>query len=64
LTEGVRLLGCSLSDFVDTEGREGSFQGWLQAYGRQGQECRRCGATMVRTVVGGRGTAYCPGCQR
>ena len=64
LSEGVRLLGCSLSDFVDTEGREGSFQEWLQAYGRQGLDCRRCGATMARTIVGGRGTAYCPRCQR
>jgi formamidopyrimidine-DNA glycosylase len=64
LSEGVRLLGCSLSDFVDTAGREGNFQDWLQAYGRQGQECRRCGGTMTRTVIGGRGTAYCPDCQR
>jgi formamidopyrimidine-DNA glycosylase len=64
LGEGVRLLGCSLSDFVDTEGREGRFQEWLQAYGRQGLDCHRCGGTMTRTVVGGRGTAYCPDCQR
>jgi formamidopyrimidine-DNA glycosylase len=64
LAEGVRLLGCSLSDFVDTEGRAGGFQDWLQAYGRQGLECRRCGGTLVRAVVGGRGTAYCPDCQR
>ena len=40
LSEGVRLLGCTLSDFVDTEGQPGGFQDWLQAYGRQGQECR------------------------
>lgn len=64
LAEGVRLLGCSLSDFVDTEGQPGGFQEWLQAYGRQGQECRRCGSTMARAVVAGRGTAYCPDCQR
>ena len=64
LTEGVRLLGCTLSDFVDTEGRAGSFQDWLQAYGRQGLACRRCGGTMIRTVIGGRGTAYCPDCQK
>jgi formamidopyrimidine-DNA glycosylase len=63
LSEGVRLLGCSLSDFVDTEGRAGSFQDWLQAYGRQGLPCRRCGGVLVRTVIGGRGTAYCPDCQ-
>jgi formamidopyrimidine-DNA glycosylase len=64
LGEGVRLLGCSFSDFVDTEGRAGGFQDWLRAYGRQGQTCARCGVILVRTVVGGRGTAYCPGCQR
>jgi formamidopyrimidine-DNA glycosylase len=64
LGEGVRLLGCSFSDFVDTEGRPGSFQDWLRAYGRHGQACLRCGDTLVRTVIAGRGTAYCPGCQR
>jgi formamidopyrimidine-DNA glycosylase len=64
LDEGVRLLGCSLSDFVDTAGQPGEFQDWLQAYGRQGQACSRCGGTFVRVVIGGRGTAYCPGCQR
>ena len=64
LSEGVRLLGCTLSDFVDTDGQPGSFQEWLQAYGRLGEECRRCGGMMVRTVIGGRGTAYCPDCQR
>ncbi|MBN1321962.1 MAG: bifunctional DNA-formamidopyrimidine glycosylase/DNA-(apurinic or apyrimidinic site) lyase [Thermoleophilia bacterium] len=63
LDEGVRLLGCTLQDFVDTAGEPGEFQDWLQAYGRQGQVCTRCGGTFVRAVVGGRGTAYCPGCQ-
>jgi len=63
LGEGVRLLGCTLSDYVDTEGNSGKFQEWLQAYGRHGQVCHRCGEIMVRTRVGGRGTAYCPGCQ-
>ena len=64
LGEGVRLLGCSISDFVDTEGRVGSFQEWLRAYGKQGQACSRCGAVLTRVVVTGRGTAFCPGCQK
>jgi formamidopyrimidine-DNA glycosylase len=63
LDEGVRLRGCTVSDFVDTKGRSGSFQDALRAYGRQGQVCTRCGATLVRVIVAGRGTAYCPGCQ-
>jgi formamidopyrimidine-DNA glycosylase len=63
LGEGVKFLGCSLSDFVDTAGKQGDFQNWLQAYGRQGQVCGRCGGTFMRVVVGGRGTSYCPDCQ-
>lgn len=63
LGDGVRLLGCSLSDFVDTAGRQGSFQNWLRAYGKQGQRCSRCGGVFVRVLVAGRGTTYCPQCQ-
>ena len=63
LGEGVRLLGCSISDFVDTQGSSGEFQKWLRVYGRQGKKCFRCGARLVRAVVSGRGTIYCPECQ-
>lgn len=64
LAEGVRLRGCSISDYVDANGAGGGFQEVLRAYGRQGQECLRCGGTMVRAIVAGRGTAFCPSCQR
>jgi formamidopyrimidine-DNA glycosylase len=63
LGEGVRFLGCSLSDFVDLQGNRGEFQNWLRAYGKHGLSCGRCGTTFVRAVVAGRGTSYCPGCQ-
>lgn len=64
LGEGVRLRGCSISDYVDPAGLDGGFQRVLRAYGRQGQICVRCGGTMLRTIVAGRGTTYCPSCQR
>ena len=64
LGEGVRLLGCSFSDFVDTAGKRGGFQDWLRAYGKQGQLCQRCGSILVRVIVAGRGTAFCPSCQK
>jgi formamidopyrimidine-DNA glycosylase len=64
LGEGVRLLGCSIADFVDTQGKEGKFQEWLRAYGKHGQPCSRCGLPMARVVVVGRGTTFCPGCQK
>jgi formamidopyrimidine-DNA glycosylase len=63
LAEGVRLRGCSISDFVDASGRSGCMQEALNAYGRHGEPCPRCGRSLERTVVAGRGTAFCPHCQ-
>lgn len=64
LDRGVRALGCSISDFVHVDGRFGSMQQDLRAYRRQGAICVRCGATMQRAVIAGRGTGYCPQCQK
>ncbi|WP_454933837.1 bifunctional DNA-formamidopyrimidine glycosylase/DNA-(apurinic or apyrimidinic site) lyase [Actinomyces oris] len=49
--------------YVDVEGAAGFFARELGAYGRQGLECRRCKATMVREALGGRSHTYCPRCQ-
>ncbi|MCW5980329.1 MAG: bifunctional DNA-formamidopyrimidine glycosylase/DNA-(apurinic or apyrimidinic site) lyase [Bryobacteraceae bacterium] len=56
--------GSSISDYVDAEGRRGSFQELHQAYGRAGAPCFACGRAIRRIVVGQRGTHYCPKCQR
>jgi formamidopyrimidine-DNA glycosylase len=63
LAEGVRLRGCSISDFVDAAGSPGCMQEALNAYGRHGEPCPRCGAPLRRAIVAGRGTAFCPECQ-
>ncbi|MBK5293066.1 MAG: bifunctional DNA-formamidopyrimidine glycosylase/DNA-(apurinic or apyrimidinic site) lyase [Acidobacteriia bacterium] len=36
----------------------------LAVYGRQGEPCHACGATIRRLMQGGRSTYYCPGCQK
>lgn len=64
LAEAVELRGSSVSDYVDASGRSGAFQLRHQVYGREGQPCPRCGATIRRIVVAQRGTHYCPACQR
>ena len=46
------------------DGRPGSFQDEFAVYGRTGRPCRRCGATVRRFVVAGRGTHVCLRCQR
>ena len=63
LAEGIKDRGTTFSDFRDGRGRPGSHQESLNVYRRAGQACPRCGATIERTVVSGRGTHCCPRCQ-
>ena len=64
LEEAILHRGSSVSDYVDTEGRGGSFQDRHNVYGREGLPCPVCGTPITRTVVAQRGTHYCPKCQR
>jgi formamidopyrimidine-DNA glycosylase len=64
LEHAIRLGGSSVSDYVDAEGMRGFFQLEHFVYMRTGQPCRRCGTPIKRIVVAGRGTHYCPDCQR
>jgi formamidopyrimidine-DNA glycosylase len=64
LSAAIELKGSSISDYVDSEGRRGSFQLHHQVYGREGEPCGACGTAIRRIVLGSRGTHYCPRCQR
>ena len=63
LQAGIDHEGSSIESFIDPAGQRGSFQEILSVYQRTGEPCRSCGTTIERTVVGGRGTHYCPRCQ-
>lgn len=60
----IRHCGTTFRDFQDSRGVEGSFAAFLRVYGRTGEPCRRCGGTVVRETQGGRGSWWCPSCQR
>ena len=64
LRSAVDLRGTTFDDYRDGNGEKGLNQHRLLVYGRGGQPCARCGATLRRTVVAGRTTVYCPRCQR
>mgnify|MGYP006268750131 CR=1 FL=1 len=67
LTDSIEVGGSTLEDtqYVDVEGRTGSFQESHLVYGREGEGCLSCGkGTIRRTMVGGRSTCWCPRCQR
>ena len=64
LAEAIEREGSSFDTFYRTpEGQPGSYQHLFQVYGRDGKACPRCGRTIVKTVVGQRGTHLCLGCQ-
>ncbi len=64
LKKAISLGGSSVSDYVDADGVEGFFQLEHRVYLRTGQPCLVCGTPIRRLLIGGRGTHYCPHCQR
>jgi formamidopyrimidine-DNA glycosylase len=63
LSEAVQLGGSSIKSYVNGQGEMGMFQQTLEVYGRKNEPCKHCEDTIIRIVVGGRGTHYCPTCQ-
>ncbi len=64
LKEAIARRGTTFSDYRDGEGRPGDFGSRLSVYGRVGEPCPRCGTAIERTKVAGRGTYFCPRCQK
>lgn len=64
LSHAIRLGGSSVSDYVGADGERGFFQLEHAVYLRTGEPCQACGTPIRRTLVAGRGTHYCPQCQR
>ncbi len=64
LVEAIEARGTSFRDYRDARGKRGSFVDKLEAYGRGGLPCRRCGSKLVSThAIDGRATTMCVKCQ-
>jgi len=64
LQHAIDSGGTTISDFVNESGKSGYFQLELQAYGRAGKPCRKCGKPIIRKTMAGRSTFFCPKCQK
>lgn len=64
LRRAISEGGSSLLDYRDGEGRQGGFQRSFWVYDRGGEPCRVCSSPVRARIVGGRGSFYCPRCQR
>lgn len=64
LKEAIHRGGSSIDDYVHPDGSRGAFQKYHRIYGRQGEPCPQCGVEIRKIKLAGRGTTYCPHCQR
>ena len=64
LDAAMKAGGSTIHSFTSEEGIAGDFQVQLQVYGKKDGSCLRCGAKLRKIFVNGRGTTYCPKCQK
>ncbi len=64
LRQAIRHKGSTLRDYATVEGGAGEFQSKHLVYGREGEPCSRCGATIRRIQAAGRSSHVCLRCQR
>ena len=64
MREAITVGGTTFQHFVDTGGDNGNFTDYLQVFGKQNSPCSRCGTLIKKIRCAGRGTHYCPGCQK
>ena len=65
LREGIKRGGSSELSFVTPDGGEGSYQNYTLSYGKEGEVCKRCKQSKFKKIkIAGRGTYYCPTCQK
>jgi len=55
--------GSTDKNYVNAEGKRGSYMDFARVFRREGKPCPRCGTIIVKTKVAGRGTHVCPHCQ-
>ncbi len=64
IRSAVKHRGTTFSDYRDGSGRRGGFSAKLQVYGRNKEKCYNCGGIIQKIKVAGRGTHFCPHCQK
>jgi formamidopyrimidine-DNA glycosylase len=64
LALGIARQGSTLRDYALPDGKAGSMQNEFRVYGRESEPCERCGTRIAKTRIAGRGTRFCPRCQR
>jgi len=59
----IQKGGSTDRNYVDAHGKRGSYLSFANVFRREGKPCPRCGTTIIKFKVAGRGTHICPYCQ-
>jgi formamidopyrimidine-DNA glycosylase len=65
LKQAIKYRGTTFNNYKDAHGQKGSFMNRLKVYGQENKKCFRCQKGIIKKIrVAGRGTRYCPQCQK
>jgi formamidopyrimidine-DNA glycosylase len=64
IRSALRHHGTTFRNYQDANGQMGDNFRFLNVYHRKGEPCKRCGTLLKQIKVGGRGSVYCPHCQK
>lgn len=64
IDNAIKVGGSSISDFKNIDGDLGYFQHNFKVYGRDGAPCKICESILLKKIIGGRSSVYCPTCQK
>ena len=64
MNESIAVGGTTFQSFSDAYGKHGNYTEQLRVFDRTGEKCYTCGTAIKKIKVAGRGTHYCPRCQK
>jgi formamidopyrimidine-DNA glycosylase len=64
MKKAIAVGGTTFQHFADTDGERGNYSDYLQVFGKQNTPCPKCQSLIKKIRVAGRGTHYCPTCQK
>ena len=64
LENAIKMGGTTIRSYTSVDGVHGLFQQELYVHGRVNESCKKCNTSILKIKVGGRGTYFCPTCQK
>ena len=62
--KAIKYRGTTISDYVDTDGKNGGYAKFLKVYGRKEKKCHNCAGVIRNMKIAGRSSSFCEVCQK